>query len=91
LISYIVLLSKTCLIAGFIRSPLMACCGNGNNQYNINITEACGMPGVSACQDPSTYVSWDGAHLTEAAHRYIASSWLRGPYADPPILFALHN
>ncbi|KAJ4818507.1 GDSL esterase/lipase [Rhynchospora pubera] len=76
---------------GFIRAPLMACCGNGNNQYNINLTEACGMPGVSACQDPSTYVSWDGAHMTEAAYRYIASSWLRGPYADPPILLALRD
>ncbi|XP_078175139.1 GDSL esterase/lipase At5g45910-like [Carex rostrata] len=76
---------------GFIRAPLMACCGNGNNEYNINLTEACGMPGVSSCQNPSAYVNWDGAHLTEAAYRYIASSWLRGPYADPPILFALRN
>ncbi|KAJ3694239.1 hypothetical protein LUZ60_009719 [Juncus effusus] len=74
---------------GFIGTPLRACCGNGNNQYNIGFSQICGMSNVSACQDPSTYLSWDGVHLTEAAYRYIADGWLRGPYADPPILLAL--
>jgi hypothetical protein len=44
------------------------------------------MPGVSACKEPSTYVNWDGVHLTESANRHIAISWLDGQYVDPPIL-----
>ncbi|XP_078182312.1 GDSL esterase/lipase At1g28580-like [Carex rostrata] len=75
---------------GFINTPLRVCCGGGG-QYNYNVSKGCGMPGVSACQDPSTYVNWDGAHLTEAAARFIAQGWLRGPYADPPILAAIHT
>lgn len=65
---------------------LNACCGGGGGRYNFNLTAACGMPGVSACSDPSAYVNWDGIHLTEAANRRVADGWLRGPYAHPPIL-----
>lgn len=43
------------------------------------------MPSVSACQIPSTYLNWDGVHLTEAAHPYISMTWLDGPYANPPM------
>ncbi|KAJ3694237.1 hypothetical protein LUZ60_009717 [Juncus effusus] len=74
---------------GFIGTPLRTCCGNGNNQYNINFTQMCGMPNVSACQDPSSHVNWDGGHLTEAAYRYIAYDWLRGSHGEPSILLAL--
>ncbi|TKW14158.1 hypothetical protein SEVIR_5G149100v4 [Setaria viridis] len=65
---------------------LRACCGGGGGRYNVNLSMACGMPGVSACADPSAYVNWDGIHLTEAANHRIADGWLRGPYAHPPIL-----
>ncbi|XP_078174253.1 GDSL esterase/lipase At1g28600-like isoform X2 [Carex rostrata] len=70
---------------GFSKTPLRVCCGEGGS-YNWNITKICGMPGVKACKKPSASVHWDGVHLTESAHRYIAASWLNGPYADPPIL-----
>ncbi|KAJ4765794.1 GDSL esterase/lipase [Rhynchospora pubera] len=73
---------------GFIETPLQVCCGGGG-QYNFNIIQGCGMPGVNACQNPSTYLYWDGPHLTEAAYHYIADGWLRGPYADLPILTAV--
>ncbi|KAJ1685272.1 hypothetical protein LUZ63_016662 [Rhynchospora breviuscula] len=69
---------------GFINTPLQVCCGK-DGPYNFNISENCGMPGVTACPNPSTYLHWDGAHLTEAAYRYISSTWLDGPYADPPL------
>ncbi|XP_078174257.1 GDSL esterase/lipase At1g28600-like isoform X2 [Carex rostrata] len=72
---------------GFTSKPLVVCCGKGG-EYNCNLTELCGMPHVSTCQNPSTRVNWDGIHLTEAAYRYISASWLKGPYADPPILGA---
>jgi phospholipase/lecithinase/hemolysin len=67
---------------------LRACCGGGGGggRYNVNLSMACGTPGLNACPDPSKYVNWDGIHLTEAANRRIAAGWLRGPYAHPPIL-----
>ncbi|KAJ4794664.1 GDSL esterase/lipase [Rhynchospora pubera] len=68
----------------FIDKPLQVCCGK-DGPYNYNLTELCGMPGVDACQTPSTYLHWDGVHLTEAAYHYISDTWLHGPFADPPI------
>nr|TKW14156.1 hypothetical protein SEVIR_5G148900v2 [Setaria viridis] len=67
---------------------LRACCGGGGGRYNFNLSAACGMPGVSACARLSAYVNWDGVHLTEAAYRRVTDGWLRGPYANPPILSA---
>ncbi|CAO2186200.1 unnamed protein product [Urochloa humidicola] len=65
---------------------LRCCCNGAGGKYNFNLTALCGMPGVSACADPSKYVDWDGVHLTEAANHHIADGWLKGPYAHPPIL-----
>ncbi|PUZ58662.1 hypothetical protein GQ55_5G526500 [Panicum hallii var. hallii] len=65
-------------------STLVACCGAGG-EYNYNPIAACGFPGATACADPSTAVNWDGIHLTEAAYRTIAGTWLHGPFAEPPI------
>ncbi|RLM98762.1 GDSL esterase/lipase [Panicum miliaceum] len=70
---------------------LKACCGAGGGAYNWNSSAVCGMPGVAACRDPSAYVSWDGLHFTEAVNHYVAKGWLHGPYADPPILRAIHH
>ncbi|KAJ3694240.1 hypothetical protein LUZ60_009720 [Juncus effusus] len=71
---------------GFVETPLEVCCGEGANQYNYNKSQSCGMPNVSYCKNTSAFVNWDGIHLTESAYRYIATGWLEGPYADPPIL-----
>ncbi|XP_048574848.1 GDSL esterase/lipase At5g45910-like [Triticum urartu] len=68
---------------------LRACCGGGG-AYNWNASAFCGMPGVTACKDPSVFFNWDGIHYTEATYRFIAEGWLHGPFADPPILSALH-
>ncbi|XP_039809433.1 GDSL esterase/lipase At1g28600-like [Panicum virgatum] len=74
-------------VVGFLKNPanfgfdgstaLVACCGAGG-RYNYNATAACGLPGATACADPSRAVNWDGTHLTEAAYRSIAGGWLRG-------------
>ncbi|CAM0951536.1 unnamed protein product [Alopecurus aequalis] len=69
---------------------LRTCCGGGG-KYNWNASAICGMPGVTACKDPSTFVNWDGVHFTEATYRYIAKGWLYGPFADPPILNAIRH
>ncbi|KAK1631057.1 hypothetical protein QYE76_005372 [Lolium multiflorum] len=66
-------------------NALQACCG-GSGKYNWNASAVCGMPEATACKDPSAFVSWDGVHYTEATYQYIANGWLRGPFADPPIL-----
>ncbi|KAJ3686286.1 hypothetical protein LUZ61_015450 [Rhynchospora tenuis] len=72
---------------GFSNGALKACCGaSGQGSYNFNLNEKCGEQGASPCSDPSTYVSWDGIHMTEAAYKTIADGWLKGPYAEPPIL-----
>nr|CAD1844245.1 unnamed protein product [Ananas comosus var. bracteatus] len=69
---------------GFSNGAIKACCGGGG-PYNYNVSAVCGLPGVSACKDPSTYANWDGIHLTEASYSRIATGWLKGPYAHPPI------
>ncbi|CAL5370149.1 unnamed protein product [Camellia sinensis] len=40
---------------------------------------------VGLCRTPSTYISWDGTHYTEAANRLIAKSILNGSLSDPPL------
>lgn len=66
---------------------MQACCGaGGQGNYNFNLKKKCGEEGASVCSNPSSYVSWDGIHMTEAAYRYVANGWLNGPYAEPPIL-----
>ncbi|KAK1276815.1 GDSL esterase/lipase [Acorus gramineus] len=61
---------------------LIACCGGGG-PYNVNMTN--GNNGLSICRNPSSLVSWDGLHLTEAAYRVIARALSEGPYSVPPL------
>lgn len=79
--------SNCSFIAGFFNGALRACCGGGG-PYNANETRKCGQPGSTVCEDPSTYVNWDGSHYTEAAYHSIAASLLYGPYSQPPITSA---
>jgi len=72
------------------QDALRTCCGGGG-VYNWNPSAICGMPGATACKDPSAFVSWDGVHYTEATYRYITKAWLYGPFADPPILSAIRH
>ncbi|CAH8353512.1 unnamed protein product [Eruca vesicaria subsp. sativa] len=65
---------------GFMEKPLAACCEIGG-LYNFAADRPCGSEGVECCNDPSKYVSWDGIHLTEAAHGWMAKSLLNGPLA----------
>ncbi|TVU22860.1 hypothetical protein EJB05_32581, partial [Eragrostis curvula] len=44
-----------------------------------NMSAGCGMPGSTVCDEPSTYLYWDG-HFTEAAYRHIANGWLNSIY-----------
>ncbi|RZC65240.1 hypothetical protein C5167_008923 [Papaver somniferum] len=57
---------------GFKNGALKACCG-GEGPYNCNKDVPCGSVDARVCDDPSTYVNWDGVHLTEAAYRFLAN------------------
>ncbi|KAJ0963066.1 hypothetical protein J5N97_028188 [Dioscorea zingiberensis] len=70
---------------GFSNGVLRTCCGGGG-PYNFNISARCGHPGAKACMNPSSYVNWDGIHLTEAAYRHISIALLHGSQSVPPIL-----
>nr|GLL24167.1 GDSL esterase/lipase At1g28580-like isoform X1 [Ipomoea trifida] len=71
---------------GFVGDPkcLNACCGGGG-PYNYNSSAECGIPPSTACSDPSTYIDWDGPHLTEAAYRLISIDLLDGPFTSPQL------
>ncbi|XVE80372.1 hypothetical protein DITRI_Ditri14bG0134700 [Diplodiscus trichospermus] len=67
------------------KETLKACCGRGG-PYNYNSSMACGDPSVrTSCDDPSSYVSWDGLHYTEATYRWIAKAVLEELYKIPHI------
>ncbi|XP_044973641.1 GDSL esterase/lipase At5g45910-like [Hordeum vulgare subsp. vulgare] len=76
--------ARTPYLYGYKRGALRACCGGGG-PYNYNMSASCGLPGATVCDDPDAHVSWDGIHLTEAPYRFIANTWLKGPYAHPPL------
>ncbi|KAH1063229.1 hypothetical protein J1N35_028216 [Gossypium stocksii] len=60
------------IVPGF-KETLKACCGTGGF-YNYNLSGACGYPpATQCCNDPSSYMSWDGIHFTEAVNRLIAN------------------
>ncbi|XP_057821692.1 GDSL esterase/lipase At4g01130 isoform X1 [Cryptomeria japonica] len=67
-----------------------ACCGTGG-EYNFNQQFFCSQKTkingtdftAPVCSDPSSYVSWDGIHNTEAANLYIAKEILSGKYFQP--------
>ncbi|KAK5834374.1 hypothetical protein PVK06_018251 [Gossypium arboreum] len=55
------------------KETLKACCGTGG-LYNYNLSRTCGYPPLRrCCNDPSSYMSWDGIHYTEAVNRLIAN------------------
>ncbi|KAI3744926.1 hypothetical protein L1987_58024 [Smallanthus sonchifolius] len=67
---------------GFTNGALKACCGCGG-PFNYNESTRCGHESTIVCDEPDTYVSWDGSHLTEAAYKLIFNSLFQGPYTTP--------
>ncbi|GMI87236.1 hypothetical protein like AT1G28570 [Hibiscus trionum] len=56
------------------EETLKACCGSGG-PYRFNASISCGYPQLDpCCNDPSSYVSWDGIHYTEATYKLVASA-----------------
>ncbi|XP_004230196.1 GDSL esterase/lipase At5g03980 [Solanum lycopersicum] len=68
-------LRQNVVALGFDKnSVLKACCGIGG-EYNYRADMRCGNPGVKACADPNSYISWDGIHLTQRAYSWL-TKWL---------------
>ncbi|XP_068664933.1 GDSL esterase/lipase At5g14450-like [Aristolochia californica] len=63
---------------GFVE-PFKFCCGRYQEGGQVI---RCGAEGSSTCEDPSKFVSWDGAHYTEAANKGIANHILYGGLSD---------
>ncbi|KAK2968121.1 hypothetical protein RJ640_028026 [Escallonia rubra] len=69
--------------------PLKICCGRHEDGFNV----WCGTKGIvngtevfgASCADPSTYVSWDGVHYSQAASQWIANHILNGSLSDPAV------
>ncbi|XP_022865027.1 GDSL esterase/lipase At5g14450-like [Olea europaea var. sylvestris] len=72
---------------GFM-DPSKICCGHHEKNINvwcgqrliINNTEIFG----GSCSSPSTYISWDGVHYSQAANHWIVNNILNGSFSDPP-------
>ncbi|KXG32429.1 GDSL esterase/lipase LIP-4 [Sorghum bicolor] len=67
--------------------PLMTCCGYGGPPYNYDFNKGCQSKDVTACDDGSKFVSWDGVHLTEAANAVVAKAILSSQYSKPNLKF----
>nr|CAB3473059.1 unnamed protein product [Digitaria exilis] len=67
--------------------PLMTCCGYGGPPYNYDFNKGCQTKDVTACDDGSKFVSWDGVHLTEAANAVVAKAILSSQYSKPSLKF----
>ncbi|GMI87237.1 hypothetical protein like AT1G28570 [Hibiscus trionum] len=56
------------------KETLKVCCGSGG-PYNYNASISCGYPPLErSCNDPSSYISWDGIHYTEATYKLVANA-----------------
>ncbi|XP_020094051.1 GDSL esterase/lipase At5g03980-like [Ananas comosus] len=70
---------------GFNKKFLhQACCGGGGG-YNFDAAAMCGAPGTSVDRNPSSFVSWDGIHLTQEAYRIMEKQLFGGGYTYPSI------
>ncbi|KAF5762006.1 putative sinapine esterase [Helianthus annuus] len=68
---------------GFTNDKILkACCGCGG-PFNFNVSMQCGELCKTVCDEPDTYLSWDGIHLTEIAYKLIFKSLFQGPYTIP--------
>ncbi|OEL28909.1 GDSL esterase/lipase [Dichanthelium oligosanthes] len=84
--SFLTLLHNASSLGFDAASTRKACCGAGGGEYNFEWQRMCGFAGATACEEPSTYLSWDGIHMTQAAYRAMSRLIYHGKYLQPQIL-----
>ncbi|CAD6335551.1 unnamed protein product [Miscanthus lutarioriparius] len=84
--SFLTLLHNASTLGFDPASTRKACCGAGAGEYNFDWRRMCGFDGAAACAEPSTYLSWDGIHMTQAAYRAMSRLIYHGKYLQPQIL-----
>ncbi|KAK9291569.1 hypothetical protein L1049_019517 [Liquidambar formosana] len=57
---------------------MKACCGSGGGPYNFDQGKMCGNQDVTVCSDPTTYMHWDGFHLTQEANKHVVETLISG-------------
>ncbi|XP_022952109.1 acetylajmalan esterase-like [Cucurbita moschata] len=60
---------------GFDETSLHKPCCGMDGDYEFNLMQMCGAPGVPVCGNPGERISWDGFHLTQNAYRLV-TYWL---------------
>lgn len=68
-----------------------ACCGYGGGKYNFDVFNTCGSASSTACDEPSEYINWDGAHFTEKVYKVMTNSFLNGSYCTPPFHYLMRK
>ncbi|KAL1802034.1 hypothetical protein ACET3Z_030681 [Daucus carota] len=53
-------------------SALEGCCGSGGPSSDDSLIDGCGSSNVPVCSNPCQYISWDGVHFTQQAHKVLA-------------------
>ncbi|KAG8379399.1 hypothetical protein BUALT_Bualt07G0084500 [Buddleja alternifolia] len=71
------------------KEQYKACCGYGGGEYNFDVFITCGSPSSTSCPNPSQYINWDGAHLTEAVYKIMTNFFINGSYCTPPFHYLL--
>ncbi|KAA8542188.1 hypothetical protein F0562_023340 [Nyssa sinensis] len=71
------------------KEVFKVCCGAGGGMFNFDFLNVCGSPSSTSCPNPSQYINWDGAHLTEAMYKVVSDSFLNGTSSHPPFHYLL--
>ncbi|CAN0929179.1 GDSL esterase/lipase At1g28650 [Linum grandiflorum] len=63
-------------LLGFNKHTLLkSCCGSGGI-YSFDPEKVCGKQGLPVCMNPSSYLNWDGFHLTQEAMKLVVDGLL---------------
>lgn len=89
---YMILIYCTQLFStGFVEPP-EKCCGKRVNGVDVQCGQKANVNGTevhaASCKNPSSYISWDGVHYTEAANHWFAKRIIMGLVSDNSIPMA---
>ncbi|XP_031129397.1 GDSL esterase/lipase At1g28590-like isoform X3 [Ipomoea triloba] len=81
--------NTTIIYADYYNAALDLYISPSNYGFNNTLSACCEgcmlSKSSTVCDDPSSFVNWDGIHFTEAAYEAIAQGLLHGPYTSPNV------